>query len=82
MHDIREAEKVWRKTVSQINKKNAHELPKISDSYAIHVRPHAQNKNDTFPTPYGKNEVKKSFWLNAKFVESFVSNKDSQYELW
>lgn len=69
MKDIEEAERVWKITVSQIKDCKSHILPKISESYAIHVRPHAQNKADTYPTPCGGNEVKKCFWLNAKYIE-------------
>ena len=72
MKDIEEAKNVWNRTVLQINSKQAHDLPKMSQSYALHVRPHALNKNDTLPTPYGEKVVKKCFWLNAKFIEPFV----------
>ena len=74
--DLKEAQKVWKKTVSQINLKKADELPKMSESKVLHVRPHAQNKLDTFPTHYGKNVIKKSFWLNAKFIENIVRDYD------
>ena len=74
--DLKEAQNVWKKTVSQINLKKADELPKISESMVLHVRPHAQNKEDTFPTHYGKDVIKKSFWLNAKFIENFIRDYD------
>ncbi|WP_416688333.1 MutH/Sau3AI family endonuclease [Candidatus Pseudothioglobus sp. Uisw_041] len=74
--DLREAQKVWEKTVSQINLKKADELPKMSESNVLHVRPHAQNKMDTFPTHYGEAVIKKSFWLNAKFIETIVRDYD------
>ena len=74
--DLREAQKVWEETVSQINLKKADELPKISESNVLHVRPHAQNKMDTFPTHYGEDVIKKSFWLNAKFIETIVRDYD------
>lgn len=41
---------------------------KASENPVAHVRPHARNKQDTLPTPYGKPEVKKCFWLNAHYV--------------
>ena len=74
--DLREAQSVWRKTVSQINLKKADKLPKMSESRVLHVRPHAQNKFDTLPTHYGQDVIKKSFWLNAKFIETFIRDDD------
>ena len=74
--DLKEAKIVWRKTVSQINLKKADELPKISESKVLHVRPHAKSKFDTLPTHYGKDVIKKSFWLNAKFIETIVRDYD------
>jgi len=74
--DLREAKSVWSKTVSQINLKKADELPKMSESKVLHVRPHARGKFDTYPTHYGENVIKKSFWLNAKFIETIVRDYD------
>ena len=48
----------------------------MSESMVLHVRPHAKDKNDTFPTHYGKDIIKKSFWLNAKFIENFIRDYD------
>ena len=74
--DLKEAQNVWKKTVSQINLKKADELPKMSESKMLHVRPHARDKFDTFPTHYGQDVIKKSFWLNAKFIETIVRDYD------
>jgi DNA mismatch repair protein MutH len=58
----------WEETVKRILGGKADQLPQKKENPVCHVRPHAQNKNDTYPTPYGTNEVKKSFWLNNDYI--------------
>lgn len=70
MKDIDKAKWVWEETVNRINEQKANALPRISESQVSHVRPHAKNKEDTYPTGYGTFEVKKCFWLNAKYIEN------------
>lgn len=69
LEDIDEVRSVWQKTIDRINECRCDDLPKIRESEVAHVRPHARNADDTLPTPCGKNEVKKCFWLNAKYIE-------------
>jgi len=69
MKDIEEARWVWEETVRRIKDEKADALPGIKDNSVAHVRPHARNANDTLPTGYGTFEVKKSFWLDAKYIE-------------
>ncbi len=69
MQDIDEAKWVWDETVRRIKDKKANDLPRIKDNQVAHVRPHARNKDDVLPTGYGTHEVKKCFWLNAKYIE-------------
>ena len=45
---------------------------KKSENPCCHVRPHAANKADTLPTPYGSQETKKCFWLNASYVSTQI----------
>ena len=53
-------------------------FPTISETKYIHVRPHAQNSNDTIPLPvedkltHAKEFTKHSFWLNSNFVKKIV----------
>lgn len=60
-------------------------FPTSSDTKYIHVRPHARNRDDTFPLPIadkctGKNAfMKHSFWLNKNFVKKIVL-EDKYYE--
>ena len=68
--DKKEAQLVWEKTKNQIQKGNAEELPKKSESSVAHVRPHARNASDTIETPQGDFLVKKCFWLNSDYIQS------------
>lgn len=69
MKDISEAERVWQKTVDCINENRYDELPKIKDSYVAHVRPHGKDSSDMAETPQGTQEMKRCFWLNAKYLQ-------------
>ncbi len=73
IRDMLEVERVWRLTVKRIASGNANDLPKKSESYICHVRPHARNAEDTDETPDGKWLVKKCFWLNAAYVSDQVA---------
>jgi DNA mismatch repair endonuclease MutH len=50
----------------------ADSLPRESQTSAIHVRPHAQDSTDRDPTPGGGSQMKKSFWLNKRFVQQIL----------
>jgi len=77
MSDIGEAEKVWQKTVDCINEDRYIDLPKITDSKVAHVRPHGKNKKDKIKTPQGTLEMRKSFWLNAKYIQNAISKDEN-----
>lgn len=68
MRDIDEAEKVFDKTVDCINDGRYEDLPKIAESRVAHVRPHGKDSSDTIETPQGTQEMKRCFWLNAKYI--------------
>lgn len=72
MSDLYEAERVWKKTVDCIRTGRYEDLPKISESDIVHVRPHGRDSNDTAETPQGKQEMKKCFWLNAKYIQKAI----------
>ena len=72
MTDLEEVENVWNRTIDCINSGDYKNLPKISDNKIIHVRPHGRNAQDTIGTPQKTQEVKKSFWLNAKYIQKFI----------
>lgn len=74
MKDLAEAEKVWTKTVECIRDGRYNELPKISDSYVAHVRPHGKNGSDKIETPQKTMEMRRCFWLNAKYIQNAIEN--------
>ena len=67
-----EIKRVWEETVIRIKQNEYDNLPIISESPILHVRPHAQNSNDTYPTPDGKKAIKKCFWLNANYIKKQI----------
>ena len=87
--DLEEAKTVWDKTkeiinggnlVSEVTEKGVRRtnFPKKSENRISHVRPHAQNANDTYELPIrekltGKNiYTKHCFWLNATYVRDEI----------
>lgn len=72
MQDIGEAERVFEKTKECIREGRYADLPKISENRVAHVRPHGQDCSDTIETPQGTQEVKRCFWLNAKYIQGFL----------
>lgn len=76
--DLPEAERVWWKAVSCVQEGAYGKLPKISDSPVAHVRPHAKDASDTIETPQGGQEIKRCFWLNAKYIQDAITAKESK----
>ena len=67
-----EIKRVWEDTVEKIKNNDYDDLPKISESPILHVRPHAKNARDTYPTLDGKHAIKKCFWLNASYIKQQI----------
>ena len=65
-----EVRRVWAETVRRVADGRADGLPRESQSVIFHVRPHGRNNRDTLPTPKNGDLVKKSFWLNRKYIGS------------
>lgn len=74
MEDIKEAERVWQNTVDCIDDGRYDELPKMKDSRVVHVRPHGKDSKDTIETPQKTQEMKRCFWLNAKYIQSAIEH--------
>ena len=70
--DRLEASKVWRNTKELVVAGRYEELPKSSQNKVAHVRQHARRKSDVSPTPQGSFQVKRSFWLNRKYIGKLV----------
>ncbi len=74
MKDINEVERVWQETINCINDGRYEDLPKMSESFVAHVRPHGKDSTDTIETPQGTKEMKRCFWLNAKYIQQAIEN--------
>ena len=72
MDDLKEAERVFDMTIKCINEGRYADLPKSSESNVAHVRPHGADGKDTIETPQHTKEVKRCFWLNAKYVQNVL----------
>lgn len=68
---------VWERTkkviqdglqVAMINGMRRNNFPKASESSVCHVRPHAQNAQDTYELPDGRQYPKQCFWLNNSYI--------------
>lgn len=57
------------------NGKHYNNFPKISENTVSHVRPHAQNVNDTYELPDGRMYPKQCFWLNNNYILSQLGEK-------
>ena len=57
-------------------------FPSSSENPYVHVRPHAQNRDDTFPLPVPDKLTglirypKHSFWLNRSYILKIISRED------
>lgn len=75
---------VWMKTkkvleeglqITVKNGKNYNNFPNASENPVCHVRPHAQNVNDTYELPDGRKYPKHCFWLNNSYILSQLDEK-------
>ena len=74
--EVAEAKRIWEKTKQLILDKQADNLPKTKESYFVHVRPHGRNSNDKYPTHYGVDVKKQSFWIHKKYIEENILNNE------
>ena len=72
-----EVQKVWNRTkqvlidglqIEHRNGKNYNNFPNASENPVCHVRPHAQNAQDTYELPDGRQYPKQCFWLNNHYI--------------
>jgi len=78
--DMPEARRVWNKARRAVLSGDYSALPKISESGVAHVRPHGRDGDDKMPTPQGGMEVKKCFWLNAKYLQRIIGADGGPHE--
>ena len=69
--DREEARLVWERTRKSVLEGRA-EYPKATENRVAHVRPKAKNARDQIVTPRGTFEVKRCFWLNAKYISETI----------
>lgn len=79
-----EVRSVWERTKAIIQNglefyvdekgKRHNNLPKSTDNYVCHVRPHGRDAKDTYPLPDGREYTKQCFWLNKNYILSQISN--------
>lgn len=89
MEDLEEVHRVWERTVHVIKegvqlcfdgRVTHNNLPKQADSYVAHVRPHAKNKQETYPLPDGRVMPKQCFWFNRKYIENIIKSSRERKE--
>lgn len=75
---------VWERTkqviqdglqVTMVNGTRRNNLPKASENPVCHVRPHAQNAQDTYELPDGRQYPKQCFWLNNTYIYSQIDDE-------
>ena len=69
-----EVQRVWTETVERIADSRADNLPRESQSPICHVRPHGRDSRDTLPTPKNGELVRKSFWLNRRYIGAALND--------
>lgn len=69
VRDMGEVERVFNQAIKSIRTGKYEDMPKVSESEISHVRPHAKDSSDTILTPQGTQEIKRCFWLNAKYIQ-------------
>jgi len=74
-----EVKSVWERTkqvlidgleIVEVNGQKRNNFPKASENRVSHVRPHAQNAQDTYELPDGREYPKQCFWLNNSYILS------------
>lgn len=75
---------VWERTktvlqeglqVTVVNGVHRNNFPKATENRVSHVRPHAQNANDTYELPDGRQFPKQCFWLNNTYILSQLEER-------
>ena len=79
-----EVRSVWERTkqvlidglqVEMVNGVRKNNFPKASENRVSHVRPHAQNGDDTYELPDGRQYPKQCFWLNNSYIYEQLNNE-------
>jgi DNA mismatch repair protein MutH len=73
--DLELIRREWELYRLEIERGRALELTPASETVALHVRPHARNREDTDEAPGVGHVVKKSFWFNRSFVRTILRGR-------
>lgn len=76
--DLPEARNCYEVMRGYIRDGHAERSVRSSENRCCHVRPHARNKADTLPTPFGAPEMKKCFWINAAYIGSEIDRVERE----
>lgn len=63
-----EARRCYEKSANMIREDRLDYLPASSTNRCCHVRPHGRNSEDVVMTPSGNYAIKRSFWLNQRYL--------------
>lgn len=77
--DVEEqARECFERTVQLVREDELEYLPGSRQNKVCHVRPHGRDSSDLIPTPAGGLAVRKSFWLNQRYLgHMLAAEKDS-----
>lgn len=70
--DLLKVKEVWAETTERIRQHRYENLPKMSENFVSHIRPHGRNAQDKVVAPDGSMVKKQCFWLNAKYIAKQV----------
>lgn len=79
-----EVRSVWERTkrvlqeglqITDVNGERRNNLPKATENRICHVRPHAQNAQDTYELPDGRHFPKQCFWLNNSYIYDQIKDE-------
>ena len=79
--DIEECRIVYEKTkeiikngvvITKEGNKNKNNLPSQKENNVMHVRPHAQDRDDVYELPDGRYLTKQCFWLNREYIMKVI----------
>ena len=65
---------------AKILNKVKNNLPSQKESNIMHVRPHAQDRDDVYELPDGQYLTKQCFWLNREYIMQVISNDGKNNE--
>lgn len=75
-NDLLEVKRVWEETVRRV-KVGCKDLPQSAENRVAFVRTHGRNSEDMIPLPNGTMDVRRSFWLNRRFIKEQIGDQQS-----